>query len=115
MDLTQNLQLRSLVLGFRILYWDAASTWIPETLSCITSPSMNNIAIHLYSYKLDLGDLIWVNWDALSCIFSKTLFASLRKIEFKIGPEFCLDLKGAEQYIRQRLPGCNAQGIFSVC
>jgi len=113
-DLAQNLQLHSLVLSSSKLYCNEASAWIPKTLSHITSPSMNDIAIHLYSYR-GVGDLVLVDWDALSCIFAKPLFSPLRKIQFKLGPGFRSDLKGTEQYIRQRLPGCDVRGILSVC
>src|ERR1700683_594992 len=95
-DLSYNTQLRALhVLSIR-LDTHADTTWLPKIISRVTSPHMNDFLFYTEVHRFE--DLSLMDWDALSSILRKSLFSSLRRVEFRI--EGRLWSKSTESYIR---------------
>jgi hypothetical protein len=105
-DLSHNTQLRALHFTSIRLGADDDTTWLPKIISQVTSPYMNDIVFHTEYYFQDFELL---DWDALSDIFGKRLFASLQRVEF-----ITKWAEMAESYIRRRLRHCDHRGILFV-
>lgn len=116
MDLTHNDGIRSIQFSSVALHATLQAMSfvesIPLLFSRLGSWCMEEID---FAFLLDSAENLGVlDWDTLACLFAQPQFSTLRRIRVMVHGRI-IDKDEAANWIRAKLPGCEARGILEFC